>query len=142
MEKGKPRILAIDDQPDERLYICTVLEDSGYVTEMAGDGNEGMMKAKATPPDLITLDITMPEKSGIKFYREIRQDPALKTIPIIVVTGVTGFGGNPEDFHRFLSTRKGIPPPDGFISKPLDREKFLDTIKELLEKREQPAASS
>jgi CheY-like chemotaxis protein len=130
---GRKRILTIDDEPDERMYLVTVLADNGYDTDMAEDGDEGFEKAKAARPDLITLDITMPGKSGVRFYREIRKDPQLCTIPIVVVTGVTGLGGNPEEFHNFLSTRKEIPPPDGFIAKPVDREKLLETIRMLLE---------
>lgn len=132
LAEGKKRILTIDDEPDERIYLATLLEDNGYDTDMAEDGAEGMEKTRNDPPDLITLDITMPEKSGVRFYREIKEDPKLGKIPIVVVTGVTGLGGNPEEFHNFLSSRKKIPPPDGFISKPVDREKLLDTIEALL----------
>ena len=129
----RKKILIIEDQPDERLYLVTLFEDNGYITDVAEDGEDGLEKAEADPPDLITLDITMPEKSGVRFYREAKQDPELKNIPIVVVTGVTGLGGNPEEFHRFLYTRKGIPAPEGFISKPVDREKLLDTVGKLLE---------
>ncbi len=127
------RILVIDDEPDERLYISTLLEDNGYVTETAEDGNEGLEKAETVSPDLITLDITMPEKSGVRFYREIRKNPQLCKIPIVVITGVTGLGGDPKEFHKFLSTRKETPPPDGFITKPVDREKLMETINRLIE---------
>ncbi len=132
MTGEKKRILTIDDEPDERLYISTLLEDNGYITDTAEDGNEGMEKAKADPPDLITLDISMPEKSGVRFFREAKKDPILAKIPIVVVSGVTGLGGNAEEFHKFLSTRKGTPPPDGFITKPIDQEKLLETIKKLV----------
>jgi len=132
MAGNEKKILVIDDEPDEREYLSTLLEDNGYVTEMAGDGNEGLDKARSDPPSLITLDITMPEKSGIKFFREIRKDPKLGKIPIVVVTGVTGLCGNPEEFQKFLSTRKETPPPDGFISKPVDKERLLETIRKLL----------
>jgi len=87
---GDRKILVIDDEPDERVYLSALFEDNGYVTHTARNGKEGMEKVRADPPDLITLDITMPEKSGVKFYREIREDPELRRIPIIVVTGVTG----------------------------------------------------
>jgi CheY-like chemotaxis protein len=109
-----------------------LLEDNGYATDTAEDGNDGLARVRSAPPDLITLDITMPEKSGVKFYREIRKEPGLCEIPIVVITGVTGLGGDPGEFHKFLSTRKGTPPPDGFIAKPVDREKLLDTIGKLL----------
>lgn len=132
MPRNKKKILVIDDEPDERLYISTLLEDNGYITDTAEDGNEGLEKVRTDPPDLITLDITMPEKSGVRFYREIRSNPTPAAIPIVVVTGVTGLGGNPEEFHKFLSTRKDVPPPDGFVSKPIDQEKFLETIRLLL----------
>jgi CheY-like chemotaxis protein len=126
------RILVIDDEPDERIYLATLLEDNGYATETAEDGNEGLEKARADPPDLITLDITMPGKSGVKFFREIRQDPELGRIPIVVVTGVTGLGGKPEEFHKFLSTRQHAPPPEGFIPKPVDRAMLIETVARLL----------
>lgn len=132
MSDGKNMILVIDDESDERTYLSTLLEDHGYATEVARDGFEGMEKVLADRPDLITLDITMPGKSGVKFYREIREDPELRSIPIVVVTGVSGLGGKPEEFHEFLSTRKQIPPPDGFIPKPVDQEMLLETIKSLL----------
>lgn len=132
MTVEKKRVLVIDDEPDERFYLSILLEDNGYSTEMAEDGIEGLHKARTTRPHLITLDITMPEKSGAIFFREIRVDPELKEIPIIVVTGVTGLGGNPDEFHEYLSTRKNTQPPEGFIPKPIDQQKLLDTVKSLL----------
>ncbi len=132
MSGEKKKILVIDDEPDERTYISTLLEDNGYATETARDGNRGMEKVKADRPDLITLDITMPEKSGVRFYREIKEDGELRNIPIVVITGVSGLGGNPEEFHQFLSTRKQIPPPDGFVPKPVDQGKLLEIIQQLL----------
>ena len=51
MQGDKKKILTIDDEPDERLYLVTLLEDNGYATDTAEDGNEGMEKAKAAPPD-------------------------------------------------------------------------------------------
>lgn len=132
MSENLKKILVIDDEPDERIYLATFLEDHGFETEMAEDGNKGMEMVKTMKPDLITLDITMPEKSGVKFFREIRVDPDLMTIPIIVVTGVTGLGGKVEEFHKYLSTQENTPPPDGFIPKPVDQEKLLNTVRGLL----------
>jgi len=74
----------------------------------------------------------MPRKSGVKFYSEIRDDPELKNIPIIIITGVTGLGGDPKEFHKYLSTRENTPPPDGFITKPIEPDIFLNTVKKLL----------
>jgi CheY-like chemotaxis protein len=130
----KKKILVLDDEPDVAAYLTSLFEDNNYDVTTAADGDEGMQKAKADKPDLITLDISMPEKSGVRFYREIKNDPELKDIPVVVVTGVesTHDGGTGEDFKRFLGTRKQIPPPDGFVMKPIEETELLDTIKKVL----------
>jgi len=127
-------VLVVDDEPDVVAYLEMLLQDQGYATVSAGDGREGLEKAKEHAPGLICLDITMPEESGVRMYRNLRDDPDLARIPVVVVTAVTGLGGDPEPFRVFLSSRKHIPPPDGFFSKPIPREKFLEKVKELLAK--------
>ncbi len=131
---AKKKILVLDDEPDVVTYLVSLLEDNDYITVSAADGVEGMEKVKSEKPDLITLDISMPEKSGIRFYREIKADPDLKKIPVVVVTGVesTQDGGTGKDFERFLSTRKQVPPPDAFIMKPIEEAELLNTLKKLL----------
>ena len=133
MADGK-KILVVDDEPDVVIYLTSLFEDNDYIVISAGDGNEGMEKVKSEKPDLITLDISMPEKSGIRFYREMKTDTELKKIPIVIVTGVgsTYDGGTGKDFERFLGTRKKTPPPDAFIMKPIEPEQLLDTVKRLL----------
>ena len=110
----------------------TLLEDSGYETASAGNGNAALERVKAERPDLITLDISMPETSGVRFYRDLKEDPQLADIPVIVVTGVTGYGGDPEEFKKFISTRKQVPPPDEFVAKPVNQEELLHKIKTLV----------
>ena len=131
-DAGKKLILVVDDEPDAVTYLTTLFQDNGYATESAKDGNEGMAKIKENRPDLITLDMSMPEKSGVKLYRELKESPDLANIPVLVITGVTGYGGKSEDFEKFLCSRKQIPPPEGFIGKPFDRDKLLAGIKQLL----------
>jgi CheY-like chemotaxis protein len=127
-------ILVVDDEPHVVAYLEMLLQDQGYTTVSAADGREGLEKAKQHAPDLICLDITMPEESGIRMYRNVRNDPELARIPVVVVTAVTGLGGDPEPFRAFLSSRKHLPPPDGFFSKPIEREKFLERVNQLLPK--------
>jgi CheY-like chemotaxis protein len=130
----KKKILVVDDEPDVVTYLTTLLEDNGYNVISAVDGNEAMEKTRSEAPDLVTLDISMPEKSGVKFYREVKGDAGLKDIPIVIVTGVesTQDGGTGKDFERFLSTRKSVPPPDAFIQKPIDEAELLGALKRLL----------
>ena len=126
------RILILDDEPHVVTYLETLLHDNGYETMSAGNGREGMEKAKAEHVDLICLDMSMPEESGVRFYRNLKDTPDLAAIPVVIVTAVTGYGGDPEPFKQFISTRKQIPPPDGFLSKPIDKQEFLDLIANLL----------
>ena len=122
---GPKTILVVDDEPDVRTYLSTLLEDHGYSTTQAKDGEEALAKLKADAPALITLDISMPEKSGVKLYREIKEDPRWNKIPVIIVTGVS------EDFQKFITTRRQVPPPEGYLSKPIDQEEILELISKL-----------
>ena len=121
------RILIVDDEQDIRTYLSTLLEDQGYTTVLAKDGVEAMKQIQTEIPDLITLDISMPEKSGVKFFRDMKSDERWKKIPIIIVTGVS------EDFKKFISSRQQIPAPEGFISKPINQEEILAFVKKLIQ---------
>jgi CheY-like chemotaxis protein len=123
---GPKRILIVDDEQDIRTYLSTLLGDQGYETVQANNGEEAMQRLQAGPPDLITLDISMPEKSGIRFFREIKTDDRWKHIPIIIVTGVS------EDFKTFISSRRQVPAPEGFVAKPIDREEILTLVRSLI----------
>jgi CheY-like chemotaxis protein len=129
---GKKKILVVDDEPHVVTYLKTLLQDNGYETIAASNGREGMEKVKAEKPHLVCLDITMPEESGIKFYRDLKENPALREIPVVIVTAVTGYGGDPDGLKKFLSTRRQTPPPEGYFSKPIDKSEFIAKIKQLL----------
>jgi CheY-like chemotaxis protein len=123
---GDPKtILIVDDEPDVCTYISTLLEDHGYATISAKNGEEALGKLQAVSPALITLDISMPEKSGVRLYREIKEDSRWKKIPIIIITGIS------EDFQKFISTRRQVPPPEGYLSKPINPEEILELIQKL-----------
>ena len=119
-------ILVVDDEPDARDFLCTVLQDNGFVTVTANDGTEAIAAIEQAPPDLVALDITMPEKSGVAVYRRLKEDDQLKGIPVIVVTGIS------DDFKKFISSRRQVPPPEGYISKPVDHEQFIKMVRDLL----------
>lgn len=131
-QPAKKKILVLDDEPHVVTYLETLLRDNGYQTVSASNGREGMEKVQSERPDLVCLDISMPEQSGVRFYRNLKDDPQLSSIPVVIVTAVTGYGGDPEPFKRFVSTRKQVPPPEGFLSKPIDKQEFLDTIARIL----------
>ena len=119
-------VLVVDDDPDAREFLTTILEDNGFSVTTANDGTEAIAAIEQSPPDLVALDITMPEKSGVAVYRRLKEDDQLKAIPVIVVTGIS------DDFRKFISSRRQVPPPEGYISKPVDFEQFLSMVRDLL----------
>ena len=128
----KKKILIVDDERDIVSYLEMVLQDQGFDTLTAGDGNEALEVVRREKPDLVTLDISMPKASGTRFYKEMRTDPELSGIPVLIVTAVTGLGGDRYAYERFISNRRLVPAPEGFFPKPIDREAFVATVKRLL----------
>ena len=126
MPDGQKTILVVDDDPDALDFFITVLEDNGFATVSARDGNEALTRLGEGIPDLVTLDITMPEKSGVAVYRNLREEDRFKDIPVLIITGVS------DDFKQFISTRRKVPPPDGYLSKPVEPEQLLGKVQELL----------
>jgi CheY-like chemotaxis protein len=126
------KVLVIDDEPHVVTYLETLLQDNGFETIAASNGREGMEKVKAEKPHLICLDITMPEESGLRFYRDLKDDSELRAIPVVIVTAVTGYGGDPDGLKKFLGARRQVPPPEGYFSKPINKTEFVAKIKELL----------
>ncbi len=120
------RILVVDDEEDVVRYFKTLFEDNGYEAITAKDGAEAMEKIRAQRPDLVTLDITMPNKSGVRAYRDIKENDELKNIPVLIVTGV-----QPE-FRSFISTRSQVPPPEGYLEKPVALGDVLAEVRRLI----------
>ena len=120
------KILIIDDEEDVTTYLSTFFTDNGFRAITASDGKEGVQKAVAEKPDIITLDVSMPQESGVKALRDLQNNEVTKNIPVILVTGVS------TDIKRFIESRKQVHPPEGFFEKPIDRDKLLKKVKELL----------
>lgn len=121
----KLRILVVDDEADTRAYFAGLLEDQGYDVVTAVDGHNALEITREQSFALITLDISMPEVSGLKFYREMRGEGEPHT-PIIVISGVS------TDMKSFISSRKQVPPPDGYLTKPIDQREMLTLVEKLL----------
>jgi len=119
------KVLIIDDEKDMRVYLEALFRKEGYETESAENGDEGLWLAEANRPDLITLDILMPKKSGIKAYRGLRTSDATRGIPIIVLTGLTRL----DDFFGDLGD---LPQPDALVEKPIEREAFVKEVERLV----------
>ncbi|MHC4661702.1 MAG: response regulator [Planctomycetota bacterium] len=120
------RILVVDDDPDELAFIATVLEDNGAVIIRATGGDEALQFARKEKPDLMTLDLGMPGKSGVDVYIEMREDPELEKLPVCIITG------RPE-MRKLIYERASTPPPEGYMNKPVDERSLLLNIRKILE---------
>jgi len=126
------RVLVVDDDPDVRLFNTTVLEENGYTPLVATNGEEGLEMVRNELPDLVILDVMMPKQSGIRLYRELKTDKALKDIPVIILSGIaektflrsqnalTEFGG------------EQVPPPETYIEKPVEPDELAGVVKKVL----------
>ena len=126
MNEAPKKILVVDDEPDMVDFLATFLRDNGFEVISAADGKACLKKAKEDQPDLITLDITMPEESGVKAFRNIQETSETKEIPVVIVTGVA------KDFKKFIYSRKNVKPPAAYMEKPIDSSELLTTIKGIL----------
>jgi CheY-like chemotaxis protein len=129
------KILIVDDDPDVILFLSTLLQDHEFETLEARNGREGLLKVKSEHPDLILLDLMMPEKSGIALLKELKSDEQLGKIPVVMVTGVSGETGiDLESFFRKRAPEAGkdaVPRPEGFLEKPVDPQRLLALVEEL-----------
>ncbi len=117
------KIMIIDDEPDMVTFLKTLCEENGFETESAMDGNEGIEKIKNFIPDLITLDVVMPNRTGIGFYRDLKKDDKLKDIPVLILSGVDAY----QQF--FGKDYKTMPKPEAFVEKPINKAELLELIK-------------
>ncbi|MBM3302596.1 MAG: response regulator [Deltaproteobacteria bacterium] len=125
------KILVIDDEPDMVTFLSTLLEDNDYEVITAVDGEEGLKKCREEKPDLVSLDLLMPNKTGIKMYREMRKDDEIKDIAVIMVTGFGKDDVPSMDFKKWIHER-AIKPPEAYIEKPVDKDVLLEAIRKAI----------
>jgi Fe-S oxidoreductase/CheY-like chemotaxis protein len=119
------KILVIDDESDTLTYLTTVLEDNQATALQTTSGIKGIEMAKAELPDLITLDLSMPQMDGGEVFARLREAPETRQIPICIVSG------KPE--LRKLIYDKPHRPPEGYLDKPVDEDNFLKNVRKILE---------
>jgi two-component system cell cycle response regulator DivK len=117
------RILVVEDQADNLQILRDLLTSEGYQIIEAQDGEEGIRAAAAERPDLILMDIQLPRLDGYEATRRIKADPALRAIPIIVVTSYSLSGDEAK------ARAAGC---DDFVPKPYSRRQLMAKIREYL----------
>ena len=116
-------VLIVDDSPSQIAHFQKILEKHGYDVIVAEDGASGVATAKANKPDLVLMDVVMPELNGFQATRKLTQDPETKSIPVVMATT------KDQETDRVWGQRQGAK---AFLVKPVDEDELIKTIKEFI----------
>src|SRR6266566_3624213 len=119
------KILVVDDEPDAVDLVEFNLKSAGYEVVTAADGAEALKKAKAHSPDLILLDLMLPEVDGLEVCKILRRDPAIAAIPVIMLTAKAA------EIDRVLGLELGA---DDYITKPFSPRELVLRVKNLMKR--------
>lgn len=129
MSDRRPLVLVVEDDPSVQNLLTLLLEGEGYDVIAARDGLEGLVKLELQHPSLVILDLMMPNVSGDRVMEEIRSDPRLKAVPVIVVSGR-------HDVHAAFDPVVGR---ENVFPKPLDPTRLLARVAAILAEQGSPA---
>lgn len=118
------RVLYIDDDQNNRLLVRRILMVEGIAVEEATNARDGINMASANPPDLILMDISMPDMDGLTATGHIRQIPSIAHLPIVALTA------NAMTGDREMILKAGC---DGYISKPINIDSFVQDIMQYIQ---------
>lgn len=129
----KPKILVVDDEPDALEVLGFKLREAGFVPVFATDGAKAIAAVRAEPPDLVVLDLMLPEVDGLEVCRILRRDPATAAIPILMLTA------RAAEMDRVIGLELGA---DDYVTKPYSPRELVLRIRKLLQRlqaAEEPA---
>jgi CheY-like chemotaxis protein len=123
---GLYRILVVDDEEADALPVVAALSGAGYDVTVARDGWDGLAQARRTPPDLVLLDVKMPQMDGWTFMKFVRTHRDLAAIPVVFLTG----SASQADRRRGM-----LLGAAGFLTKPMDPQRLLEEVASVLDRR-------
>ena len=124
MTRANGTVLLVDDEPHILRALTFLMEQQGFTVLQASNGREGLQIAKANQPDVVVLDVMMPELNGYETARALRQDPQFENTTIIFLTAK----GTEQD--QMNGYRSG---GEIYITKPFDNQYLVDTITEVFQ---------
>lgn len=124
------KVLVVDDECDARAFVRAIMEGEGWEVSEAVNGVEGLEKIASEQPDLVVLDVQMPEKDGFQVWADIAaRNINIENTKFIMLTGVaekTGMKFSSDDMGKFFGRE-----PDAYVEKPIDPEAFKATVLEV-----------
>jgi CheY-like chemotaxis protein len=123
LKRDTPLILVVEDYPDTRMLLSSLLRSKGYMVVEAGDGKEGVQQANRVNPDLILMDLALPELDGVEATRQIRERQAHSQTPIFAVSAFATSDVQQDALNAGC---------DAVFTKPLEIEPFLGKIRATL----------
>jgi len=124
---AKKTVLVVDDEADVRNFLKVALVAAGFDVVTANDGFEALEEVKKQVPDLISLDLVMPKKSGAKFHRELTKNKDWAKIPIIIVTGHARDDLGKADLKELTMSGPGV-----YLEKPVKPDNYIAAVKKIL----------
>ena len=118
----EPYILYIEDERPSIELVRTILDLAGYKMKGVTSGEQGLVLMRDHKPTLLLLDLVMPATSGLDIYREMKHDPDLADIPVIVITGKVPENG--------LILIQGLPPVNDYLTKPFKPDRLVRAVRE------------
>lgn len=131
VKASEKKILVVDDEPDVRNFLATCIQDAGFMVDSAVDGQDALENIEKEIPDLMTLDMVMPRKSGIELIRTLRKNEKWSKLPIIVITAHAQNEFASEDIKSFNAFTSGLKPRRT-IEKPVTPQVLVNTICQIL----------
>jgi twitching motility two-component system response regulator PilH len=125
------RILIVDDSPSQLMGIRRIVEKLGHETLTAVDGADGVEVAKAELPDLVLMDVVMPNLNGFQATRTLARDATTKHIPVILVTT------KDQDTDRMWGMRQGAK---AYITKPFSEDELSEVLERVFSGQQPPSA--
>ena len=125
------KILIVDDEPDLVEAVSIILESKGYAVVKAYGGVEGLKKARTENPDLIVLDVMMPDKDGYAVCKELKADAKYRSIPILLLTAVV----SNIPTSRYTQQMGMETEADDFVDKPVEPQELVKRVEVLLSPR-------
>jgi len=127
MAEEKKRVVCIEDEPEMVDLVRLILGRKGFELIGAMGGREGLEKIKSSKPDLVLLDLMMPDMDGWEVYQQMKADPEMQHIPVIVVTAKA------QSIDKVLGLH--IAKVDDYVTKPFGPQELLQSVEKVLSKQ-------